>query len=96
MSAMPADTDALAGLPMCYTCTDCIDNTEDFMAWNSGILQTRPVAFFDHGVAVANAAGLDLDSDPPGFGLRNFAFDEFKVSARAGDLSSTHFCHKKN
>jgi hypothetical protein len=43
---------------------------------------------------VANAAGLDFDPHLAGAGLGNFAFNDFKRSARAGDLGSAHFGHK--
>src|SRR5208282_315376 len=59
------------------------------------ILQARPVSVLDQRIAVANATSLDFDSNPTGGRLGNFAFDNFKRSARMGDLRSSHLWHKQ-
>jgi hypothetical protein len=65
------------------------------MAGHARILESRPVTFLDERVAVTDATGLDFYSDLAGTGLGNFAFNDFKRPAGAGDLGSAHFRHKK-
>ena len=43
---------------------------------------------------MADAAGLNFDPNLARTRLGNFAFDDFKRPAGAGDLDSTHFRHK--
>ncbi len=64
------------------------------MARHAGILQTGPKAVFDEHIAVTDAAGLDLDPHPSGWGLRDFAFHEFKWPAGVADLGGSHLGHK--
>lgn len=90
MPTMPANAYALTGFPLCHARPDSVHNPDDFMTRNPGILQPWPKPFLDEGITVANATRLDSDSHPTGARLRNLAFDKFKISARTGDLSSTH------
>ena len=90
MSAMPTDTDALTHRPARDTGTERVDDTGDFMTGNARILDARPQAFLGHGVAVADAAGLNLYPCRTGAGLRNIAFDNFKGSLGASNLSDAH------
>ena len=94
MFAMPADADALAGFPFRDARADGVDDADDFVAGDAGILNAGEQAGFGNGIAMANAAGLDFDPDGAGTGLGNFAFDEFKGSVGFGNLSSAHFWHK--
>ena len=62
----------------------------DFVSRDARVLDARPEALFGQRVAVADAAGLDLDSHRSSAGLRDFAFHEFERSLRVWDLNSTH------
>jgi hypothetical protein len=44
---------------------------------------------------VADAAGLDFDPHAAGVWLRNLTFNNFKRSARSGDLGNAHFWHNR-
>jgi hypothetical protein len=94
MAAMPAHAHALAGFPLRHARAQGIDDADDFMAGHAGILQAWPLAFFHDRIAVADAAGLHFDPHPAGARLGNVTFNEFKSSARAGNLGNTHFSHK--
>ncbi len=58
-SAVPADADALSGFPSRDAGTNRIDHADDFVSGNAWILDTGEEAVLRHGIAVANAAGLD-------------------------------------
>jgi hypothetical protein len=90
---MPAHPHALARFPLGDPGADRIHRPDHFMAGNARILNTRPMAFLDQRVTMANATGLDLDPHLAGAGLRNFTFNQFKRPAGPGDLGSTHFWH---
>jgi hypothetical protein len=49
--------------------------------------------FHREGVAVANAAGLDLDANLTGAGFRNVALDQLKRTLWFGDLYRAHLRH---
>ena len=93
MTAMPADADALAGLPLRDARTDGIHEPDHFMAGNAWILQARPVALLDQGIAVADTTGLDFDSHQAGARLGDFAFNKFKRPGWPGNLGGTHLWH---
>ena len=95
MPAVPAYPRALATFPLCDARAHGIHDPDHFMAGDSRILQSRPVAIFHQRIAVADAAGLDFDSHPAGSRLWNFTFNDFKRPPRAGDLRHTHFWHKQ-
>ena len=77
MLSMPADADALAGFPFRNACANGVNDADDFMARDAGILDAGKQAGLGDGIAVANAAGLDFDADGAGTGLGNVAFDNF-------------------
>ncbi len=64
------------------------------MAGDARVLDAGPRAFFGEHVAVADAAGLDLDEDVAGGGLGDFALDDLEVCSGAGDLCGFHCCHE--
>jgi hypothetical protein len=63
------------------------------VAGHARILEAGPVPFLHERIAVTDAAGLDFDPDLTGPGLGNFAFNDFKRPAGAGDLGSAHLGH---
>jgi hypothetical protein len=46
VSAVPANSDPLAGLPLDYAIADDVDNSSDFVTRDSWILDPRPKALF--------------------------------------------------
>jgi len=90
MAAMPANPDTLADFPLRHSISQRINQADDFMAWNAGILKTGPLALLHQRVTVTNAAGLDFDTDPVAGRLRYIALDNFKRSTWAGYLGCTH------
>src|SRR5262249_29058079 len=90
VTTMPAHACALSFLPRGNARADCIDDTGHFVPGNARVLYARHHAFFREHVAVANATRLDLDPDLSGTRLRNLALDDFKISARHGDLCNLH------
>ena len=90
MPAMPAHTNALGGLPLCYIGAYRVDAACNLGAGHTRILDSGPVAFFYQRIAVTNAAGFDLDADLAPRRLRNGAFDDFKISTGLADLNGFH------
>src|SRR5918999_5394869 len=66
VSTMPADSNPLAGCPRGDARTYGIDDSRDLMARDSRVLDAWKASLYRDGVAVADAACLDLDSDVPG------------------------------
>ncbi len=94
MPGVPTDTDALAGGPTRGdVIADGVDHADDFMARHARVLDAGHVAFLGEGVAVADAAGLDLDPYGTRTGLGDGAFDELEWAARFGNLYGAHACH---
>jgi hypothetical protein len=93
MSAMPADSDALAFFPMGDARAGLVYNSGDFVAGDARVLDTGEDAFLGDHVAVTDAAGLNLDSDLACAGLGDVALDHFKITARLWDDDCFHFCH---
>jgi hypothetical protein len=90
---MPANADALAGLPSGDAGAHGVDHAHNLMSWNSRILHAGPVTFLGKRIAVADSTSLDLDSHRPGAGFRNVALDDLKRPVRAGNLNDSHFWH---
>ena len=88
---MPADTGSLALLPPGDTGTDFIDDARDFVAWNTGILNPGPLAFFGEDVAVADPAGLYLDAHLPYTRLGNFAVGHLEIGTGRRNLRHSHW-----
>jgi hypothetical protein len=91
MAAMPTDTDTLTFLPGGYVAGQSIDAPGNFVARHAGKLKPGPDAVFDQSVAVANAAGLDLDAYLAATRLGNVALDEFPITTCFADLRCLHF-----
>src|SRR5207245_2701341 len=81
MSSMPAHTSALAGLPLRHIGSNSIYPPSNFVSGHARVLQSRPVSLFYQPVAVANAAGLDLNSHLSPAWVGNRALDEFELSS---------------
>jgi hypothetical protein len=62
MTAVPSDADPLARLPVGDIGANGVDAAGDFVPRNAGILNAGPIAFFHERVAVADAAGFDLNA----------------------------------
>ena len=91
VAAVPADADALAGLPVGDVSADGVDAAGDFVSGDAGILDAGPMAFFDQRIAMADAAGFDLNSDLVAAGFGDVSFDQFEIAAGFADLDSFHF-----
>src|SRR5262249_29660136 len=94
VSAMPADTDAIAFFPIRDALAHCVDASGNFMTRNTRILKTRPQTFFDQHVAVTNPARFNFHAHLSRTGLGNFSFDQFKISTWFTNLRYFHFSHK--
>jgi hypothetical protein len=55
------------------------------------ILDAGALAFFHHGIAVADAAYLDFDAHLVAGGLRDGSFYEFETTSGIGYLDCFHF-----
>src|SRR5215467_1051438 len=96
MSAVPADTDTLALLPVRHARTRLVNNPGDFVSRNARVLNAREYAVLGQMIAEADTAGMDLDTHLARAGNGNFALDDFPIAAGFGDLHCFHFCHEKS
>src|SRR5262249_15975804 len=83
VSAVPANADTVAGLPADHAAADGVDHADDFMARNARKAHARKLPFHGHRVRVANAAGLDANSDSARRRGNQLSFHKFQFSARA-------------
>jgi len=90
---VPSHSDALAGFPVGNVGADGVDAAGDFVSGNAWILDAWVMAFLYERVAVADAAGFDLDADLVSAGIGNVSFDEFEITAGFADLNSLHLRH---
>jgi hypothetical protein len=93
VSAMPAHADTLAGLPKNDVGADGVDAAGDLVSRYTRILKACPMAFFHKSVAVADAAGFDLDANLPASGFGDGAVDELEISTGLADLDGFHGRH---
>jgi hypothetical protein len=96
VAAVPADTDALAFLPLGNASAQFIDNARHFMPWNTGILNSGQIAFFREHITVANTTGLHLDENLSRTGFGNLALHNLEITARFGNLRRFHGCHRNS
>ena len=89
MAAVPAQTDALAGLEDRDLGANRVEHTGDLVAGNARVLDAGPYAQLGKRIAVANTAGLDTDTNVPRTRLGKFALDNLEVSAGGGHLHGT-------
>jgi hypothetical protein len=89
MAAVPTQTDPLAGLEHRNIRPNGVEGSGDLVAWYSGVLNARPLAQLGKRIAVANAAGLDTDSNMSRARFGELALDNLKISAGGGHLHCT-------
>src|SRR6266446_1526863 len=90
VAAVPTNADALSLLPFGDTGAQLIDSAHNFMSGDAGVLNPREHPIFRHGVAVADSAGLYLDTYLPVCRLRDFTFDDLEFSSRLRNLRHCH------
>ena len=93
MAAVPADSHSLSNFPPRDSRTYSVYNARDFMAGNAWVLNARAGAFLGVFIAMADAAGLDLDPNRSGRRLGNLALYELKRPFRSWYLYSPHVRH---
>jgi hypothetical protein len=79
---VPADTDTLSYLPTIDKWADGINDAYNFVTRHSRVLYARQAATLSQGIAVANAAGMNLDSHCSGLWFRNGLIYDLKWSVR--------------
>src|SRR5882672_12485627 len=79
MPAVPAHADPLTLLPDRHAYAASVDHYSNLVARNARILNPRPIAFLHQRIAMANTAGLDLNTHLPRTGLRNLPLHNFKT-----------------
>jgi hypothetical protein len=90
VSAVPADADALAWLPLRNVGPDRVDLSGNFMSRDSRILQSWKARLFYDGVTMAHTASFHFDPHLSAFGFRDRAFHYFEVSTWFADLNCFH------
>ena len=93
LAAVPADAYAIADRPTLHTVASGIDKTDDLMARHARQRDARKHGQLGKGVAVADAAGLDLDADLAVTGLRDRTLDDLERAVGTGDLRDSHLAH---
>src|SRR4051812_30388588 len=83
-SAKPPDACAVAWRPAVHSRADRFDGPDHFMSRHAWIFDAGHQSINDKGVAVANAAGMNLDEKFTGARDRQLAFDAFQLAASAG------------
>jgi hypothetical protein len=91
--AVPAYTDTLAGLPKSNVGADGVDASGNFVSGDARILDAWPHSFFHQHIAVADAAGLNLDANLITPWLGYGTLNDLKVSAGLADLNRFHGRH---
>src|SRR6185437_10873808 len=92
--AEPADPDARADRPALDIGAERVDHADDFVPRNARIGDARHLAGEDHGVAVADAAGLDPDADLVTPGLGQVALDHAKAAVGFRNHHRAHLRHQ--
>ena len=90
MPTMPTNPNPLPPRPSGDAWPDGIDQSDDLMSRYTRVLNSRKRSFPDQRVAVADPAGLDLDSHRSIGWLWNLALDDFKGCIRAWNLHDAH------
>jgi hypothetical protein len=90
-SILAADSDTLTCLPCRNTGSHFVDDARDFVPGNARIPNSRPQAFFDKHITVANAAGFYLDAHMPRIELGNRTFGDLEVGAWFRNLRNFHW-----
>jgi hypothetical protein len=90
VTAVPAGAGAVALAPGGDALADGVDAAGDLVARDPGVADAGVGALLDVVVAVADAAGVDRDTDLPGAGVGDRPLDQFELGARLGDLHRAH------
>ncbi len=90
---MPADTDALSGLPVSDAFADGVDASGNFVTGDAGILLPRPNPFLDADITVADATGFHFDAHLRAARLRDAALHNFEVAVGFCYLHCLHGSH---
>src|SRR6185369_2036465 len=90
VSAVPAHTHPLPGLPLRDVCPDGINAPGDFMTGDARVRNSGEPRLLYQGVAVADAASFNLDPNLGTTRLRNRALHDFEISTRLADLRGFH------
>src|SRR5258708_37800557 len=85
VSTVPSYSYTLAGFPVGDVGTDGVDAAGNFVPRNARVLDAGPITFLDQRIAVADAAGFDLNTDLVARRLGNISFDNFEITARFAD-----------
>jgi hypothetical protein len=93
VTAVPTNADTLAWSPKRHVWADRVNATGYFVPRDAWVLNSRPMPFFYRHIAVANAAGLDLNTHLPAARLRYRALNHFEISSRSVYSDSFHFAH---
>src|SRR5260370_18208455 len=90
MPSVPTNATSLALLPVGDVRSNLVNDARNFVPRNPRVLESRPVAFLHHHVAVAKAACLYFDSDPVRFWLRNLPLDHLQIRPWFSYLNYPH------
>jgi hypothetical protein len=93
VTAVPTNADTPAWFPKRHVWADRVNATSYFVPRDAWIFNSRPMPFFYQYIAVADAAGLDLNTHLPTARLRDRTLNHLKISSRAAYLDSFHFVH---
>src|ERR1700731_1261617 len=86
MSAIPSHAYPLTGLPQGDVGADGVDASGNLVARYARILNSRPHAFLNQRVAVADATGFYFNADSPASGLRRRTLNDFEIISGLADL----------
>ena len=93
MPAVPADAGTLTSFPADHPVADRVNDAGYFMSRDPRVLDTRPHSLLGQGIAVADAASLDLYPHLSRAGLRDLSFNEFEGATGTSDLHDAHLRH---
>lgn len=92
-AAEPADADALANLPAADVGSQRVDNADHLVTGNARIHDARDKPQYGDRVAVANAAGMDLDSHLVPVRLGKIALLQIEFRTGLRNDHRTHLGH---
>jgi hypothetical protein len=93
MAAVPANAHPVARLPLTDSDADRVDAPGDLVTRHARQLHAGKAARPNERIAVANAAGLDLDPDLTRTWLRNLTLDDLERSVGFRYDDGSHLGH---
>src|SRR6266568_6181440 len=81
VAAVPADAGTLTSFPADHPVADRVNDAGYFMSRDPRVLDARPHSLLGQGIAVADAASLNLYPHLPRAGVRYLAFNDLERSA---------------